>query len=114
MDMCAKLIITERQFGLIKQYLNESNAHEHLVEKLVQDLNANYEPMVGTIREDGEYFDKPMVKVKVDEDSITPKDLYEYFKKKYKLGDEFTKQVIRDWMFGTLKGNMLSKNVPIN
>lgn len=112
--MCAKLIITERQLSVIKNHLTENTHHEHLVEKLVSDLNANYEPMLGVMRENGEYREEPMVKVKVDEDSITPKQLYEYFKKKYKLGDEFTKQVIRDWMFGTLKGNKLSKNVAVN
>lgn len=114
MSMCAKLIITERQFNIIKNHLNESGAHQHLVEKLVQDLNANYEPMIGIVREEGEYHNEPMVKIKVDESSITPKELYEYFKKKYKLGDEFTQQVIKDWMFGNIKDNMLSKNVPIN
>lgn len=112
--MGTKLIITERQLKLIKQHLNENDAHGHLVEMLVSDLNSNYEPMIGIMREDGEYFNKPMVKVKVDESSITPGELYEYFIKKYKLGEEFTKQVIRDWMFGSIKGNKLSKNVPIN
>lgn len=112
--MATKLIITERQLGVIKSFLNENNAHAHLVEKLVADLNANYEPMLGVIREDGEYLEEPMVKVKMDENSITPKELYEYFKKKYKLGDEFTQQVIKDWMFGNIKDNRLSKNVAIN
>jgi hypothetical protein len=112
--MSTKLIITERQLDVIKKHLNENDAHSHLVEKLVKDLNANYEPMLGIVREEGEYFEEPMIKVKVDEESITPKELYEYFKRKYKLGDEFTKQVIRDWMFGTIKGNKLSKNVAIN
>jgi hypothetical protein len=112
--MATKLIITERQLGVLKAFLNENNAHTHLVEKLVADLNANYEPMLGVIREDGEYFEEPMVKVKVDENSITPKELYEYFKKKYKLGNEFTQQVIKDWMFGNIKDNRLSKNVAIN
>jgi len=92
----------------------ENTFYESLVEKLVNDLNLNYEPMLGIVREEGEYFEKPMIKVKADENEITPKDLYEYFLKKHKLGEEFTKQVIKDWMFGTLKGNMLSKNVPIN
>lgn len=95
-------------------HINENNYHESLVEKLVQDLNSNYEPMIGVMREDGEYFEKPMIKIKADETSITPNDLYKYFKKKYGLGDEFIKQVISDWMFGTLDGNRLSKNVPIS
>lgn len=92
----------------------ENNMHETLVEKLVADLNSNYEPMLGIVREDGEYYEEPMVKIKVDNTETTIKELYEYFKKKYKLGDEFTKQVIKDWMFGKIKDNKLSKNVPIN
>lgn len=112
--MSTKLIITERQLGVIKKHLNENNAHGHLVELLVNDLNANYEPMIGIVREDGEYFENAMVKIKVDENAITPKELFEYFKKKYKLGDDFTKQVIKDWMLGTIEGNKLSRNVAIN
>ena len=112
--MSVKLIITEKQLDVLKKHLNENTFHESLVEKLVTDLNMNYEPMLGIMRENGEYIEKPMVKIKIDESEISPKDLFEYFKKKYKLGDKFTQQVIRDWMFGTLKGNQLSKNVPIN
>jgi hypothetical protein len=112
--MSTKLIITESQYKKLINHINENNMHQNLVGKLVSDLNMNYEPMIGIMRENGEYFEKPMVKVKVDESEITPKELFEYFKKKYKLGDEFTKQVIQDWMFGNIKDNMLSKNVPIN
>jgi len=56
-----------------------------------------------------------MILVKVDEEIITPKSLYEYMKYKYKMGDEFTKQVIRDWMCGTISDDYsLSKNVTMN
>ena len=113
MFMSTKLIITERQYNILKS-LNETNFHEALVEKLVSDLNTNYEPMLGIMREGGEYHESPMVKIKVDENEITPAELYLYFRKKYKLGKGFTKQVIRDWMFGTLDGNRLSKNVAIS
>jgi hypothetical protein len=113
--MSTKLIITERQLESIKNHLTESSYHESLVEKIVNDLNTNYEPMIGIVREDGEYHENPMVKIKVDGGEIEVADLYEYMKKKYKLGDEFIKQVIKDWMFGTVKdGNKLSKNVAIN
>jgi hypothetical protein len=71
--------------------------------------------MIGVIRDGGEYHDKPMIKIKIDGSEIEVSDLYKYMKKKYNLGDEFIKQVIKDWMFGTLKdGNKLSKNVAIN
>jgi hypothetical protein len=55
-----------------------------------------------------------MIKIKVDGEGITPRELFEYFKKKYKLGDSFTQQVIQDWMFGNIKNNQLTKNVAIN
>lgn len=114
MVMGTKLIITEKQLGTLKQRLSESNAHESWVQKLEEDLNMNYEPMLGVVREDGEYNELPMVKIKADNSETTVKRLYEYFIKKYKLGEEFTKQVIRDWMFGKIKDNRLSKNVAIN
>ncbi len=112
--MGVKLIIKESQYLTLLKQVNENQLYTHLVEKLVTDLNTNYEPMIGIVREEGEYFEEPMIKIKVDESEITPKDLFEYFKKKYKLGDKFTQQVIKDWMFGNIKDNMLSKNVPIN
>lgn len=111
--MSTKLIITERQYKLLT-LLNENMMHEQLVEMLVNDLNMNYEPMIGVMRENGEYRDEPMIKIKADDTEISPKELYEYFKKKYKLGNDFTKQVISDWMFGTLDGNRLSKNVSLS
>ena len=112
--MSVKLIITESQYSKLLNHINESNQYHKLVEMLVSDLNSNYEPMIGIVREEGEYFETPMIKIKVDETEITPRELYEYFKKKYKLGDDFTKQVIQDWAFGKIKDNQLSKNVPIN
>ena len=77
MFMSTKLIITERQYNILKS-LNETNFHEALVEKLVSDLNTNYEPMLGIMREGGEYHESPMVKIKVDETEITPAELYLY------------------------------------
>lgn len=112
--MSKKLIITESQYTKLVQRITEDNQHSKLVKRLVDDLNMNYEPMIGIVREDGEYFEKPMFKIKVDESEITPRELFEYFKKKYKLGDDFIKQVIKDWAFGNIKDNQLTKNVPIN
>jgi hypothetical protein len=112
--MGTKLIITESQYKTLKQHINESGVLASLVEKLVRDLNTNYEPMIGIVREDEEYYEKPMIKIKIDESETTPRKLFEYFKKKYKLGDKFIQQVIGDWMFGKIKDNKLSRNVPIN
>jgi hypothetical protein len=112
--MSTKIKITERQYSLLQNHLMESNYHQHMVERLVKDLDMNYEPMLGIMRENGEYIESPMIKIKVDESEITPKDLFEYFKKKYELGDKFIQQVIKDWMFGGIDKNQLSKNVPIS
>jgi hypothetical protein len=112
--MSVKLIITENQYKKILNHINENNAHQKLVAELVSDLDMNYEPMLGVVRENGEYKEEPMIKIKVDGEGITPRELFEYFKKKYKLGDSFTQQVIQDWMFGNIKNNQLTKNVPIN
>ena len=80
-----------------------------------EELDTNYSPIEKFVREGGEYFEKPMVMIKADEEAITPKSLYEYMKTKYKMGEEFTKQVIRDWMFGNITDDYrLSKNVAMN
>ena len=112
--MAKRFIIKESQLIRLKKAISENSAHQLLVNKLLTDLNANYEPILGTKRVNGEYKDEPMVKIKVDNDTITPKELFDYFKKKYKFGDEFIKQTIKDWMFGKIKDDTLSKNVPIN
>jgi hypothetical protein len=112
--MSTKLIITENQYKRIMSYINENDIHQKMVEIMVSDLDNNYEPMIGIVREDGEYHNEPMIKIKVDESEVTPSELFEYFKKKYKFGDDFIKQVIQDWAFGNIKNNMLTKNVPIN
>lgn len=111
--MGTKLIITERQLDVLRVRLNEANSHESLVKKIITDLNTNYEPMIGIMRKEGEYHENAMVKIKVDGSEIEVADLFKYLKKKYNLGDDFIKQVIKDWMFGTLKGDSLSKNVAI-
>lgn len=113
--MSKKIIITEDQLSRLKVRLQEGEAYTKMVERMKKDLDTNYEPMLGVVREGGEYSEKPMVKIKVDGESITPKALYEYLKYKYKMGDDFTKQVIKDWMFGKITDdNRLSKNVALN
>lgn len=114
MVMCTKMIITERQLKVIKKHLNENTVYESMIETIVKDLSLNYKPMVAAIREDGEYHNLPMFEVIIDGNQISPKDLYEYLKEKYNVGEAFTKQVIIDWAFGSLKGNQLSKNVAMN
>lgn len=95
--------------------LMESSVHTNMVKQMKKELDSNYEPIAKFMREGGEYFEKPMVTVKADKEVITPKSLYEYMKYKYKVNDEFIKQVIKDWMFGKISDDYgLSKNVPLN
>lgn len=109
------IIITETQLERLKNFIQEGIVYTKMVERIKKDLDLNYEPSIGVMREGGEYFEEPMVKIKIDGEMITPKALYEYLKYKYKMGDDFTKQIIRDWMFGKInKDNRLSKNVPLN
>jgi hypothetical protein len=112
--MKKKIIITERQFSRLKQSLNE-NAHSTMVKKMKEDLDMNYETVQKFVREGGEYYETPMIEVKADGEVISPKSLYEYIKYKYNVGEDFTKQVIRDWVFGKITDDyQLSKNVAMN
>ena len=113
--MKKKLIITESQMNRLKVFIAESTNHSLTVMKMKEELDANYEPSQNVVREGGEYFDEAMIKVKVDEELITPKALCEYMLSKYKTGSKFTEQVIRDWFDGKIsKEGHLSKNVAMN
>jgi hypothetical protein len=113
--MKQKLIITESQLERLKSSLNESVVHSNMVKRMKEDLDKNYQPIEKFVREGGEYESRAMIMVNADEEVITPKDLYEYLKYKYKMGEEFTKQVIRDWVDGKITDDFrLSKNVALN
>ena len=74
------------------------------VKRIVDDLNKNYEPSVGTMREGGEYFEKPLIKIKADGTTTSPKDLLEYLKFKNKnVKDKLLKQIMLDWINGDIK-----------
>ena len=112
--MKKRLIITETQLERLKMSLNET-AHSSLVKRRKEELDMNYTPIEKFVREGGEYYEKPMVMVKADEEAITPKALYEYMKYKYKVGEAFIQQVIKDWMYGKITDDYrLSKNVALN
>lgn len=108
-----RIIITEKQRETLAKFeLNEANDYEVLVKKVVDDLNLNYEPVVGTYREGGEYFEKPIVKIKADGSTTTPKELLDYLQFKNKsVGVKLLKQIILDWVNGDIKNYKLSKNV---
>lgn len=113
--MKKRLIITERQLERLKEVIIENEAHTSVVKQMKAELDKNYAPIEKFVREGGEYFEKPMIMIKADEEVISPKSLYEYLKSKYKMGDEFTKQVIRDWVDGKIGDDYrLSKNVTMN
>jgi hypothetical protein len=112
--MKTKLIITESQLERLKTYILESDVQSSIIKQMKAELDANYTPTEQYAREGGEYHNMPMVTVKVDKEIISPKALFDYMKFKYKMGDEFTKQVISDWMFNKITDDYsLSKNVPI-
>lgn len=111
-----RIVITERQREVLANFeLNESNDHEVLVKKVVDDLNLNYEPIVGTYREGGEYFEKPIVKIKADGKTTSPKELLDYLKYKNKsIGEKMLKQIVLDWVNGDIEDYTLTKNVSMS
>lgn len=112
--MKKKLIITEGQLARLKAMLVESSEVAIMVEKMKRDLDSNYTISNQFVKEGGEYKDAPMIKINIDGELITPKDLYDTMKYKYKNSREFTEQVIRDWFDNKItKDYMLSKNVSL-
>jgi hypothetical protein len=112
--MKKKIIITESQLDRLKGNLYENSVHSAMVKQMKEELDSNYEPVAKFVREGGEYFERPMIIVKADKEIITPKSLYEYMKYKYKVNDEFIKQVIRDWVSNKITDDYgLSKNISL-
>ena len=113
--MKKRLKITEGQLERLKVTITESETHSRVVKQMKNELDTNYAPIDKIMREGGEYYEKPMIMVKADEEAISPKSLFEYLKSKYKMGDTFTKQVIQDWVDGKITDDYrLSKNVPLS
>lgn len=112
--MKKRIVITERQYNNLTKILNE-NAHSAMVKKMKEDLDMNYTAVDKFVREGGEYFEKPMIEIKADGEVISPKSLYEYMKYKYNMSDDFTKQVVNDWVFNRITDDYrLSKNVAMS
>jgi hypothetical protein len=112
--MKKRLIITESQLERLKVNLNEGTVHSNMVKRMKEELDMNYAPIEKFVREGGDYHSQPMIMVKADEEAITPKALFEYLKHKYETGDDFIKQVIRDWVDGKITDDFrLSKNVAL-
>jgi hypothetical protein len=126
-DMKKKLIITESQLERLKIILKEENTHALIVKQLKKELDSNYEPIEKYVRKGGEYSPTAMVKCLTDEEEISVKELYDYMKYKFGIGDEskdeskkvpskeFLKLLITDWVNGNISDDYsLSKNIPIN
>jgi hypothetical protein len=109
-----RIKITDNQLKKLKRVISEGLAHSNIVRQMKEELDKNYEPLKKFVREGGEYYEEPMIKVKADEEVITPKALYEYLSYKYKTNEDFTKQVIRDWVDGKITNDYrLSKNISL-
>lgn len=110
--MKKKLIITEGQMTRLKQRIVEMEGHTAMVNKIKEELDANYKPIGKFVREGGDYKNQTMFEVITDGEEISAKSLFEYFKSKYDINEEFIKQVIKDWVSGKITDNyQLSKNV---
>lgn len=114
--MNKKLIITESQYNRIfKNMINEGD-YEIILDRVLSDLNKNYEKVNAVVKDYHDYRETPMIKVKVDGAVITPKNLLEYLKYSYHgvCGEEFLKQVVDDWYYDKIKDGNLSKNVSLS
>ena len=112
-----KVIINFNQSKMLAKYVNENKNYDNTVKSIVDDIKRNYSVSVALQRQGGEYFEKPMITIKADDEMISPKDLLGYMKYKHKdLSDKFLKQIILDWVNGQFtKGKYeLSKNVSLN
>jgi len=113
--MGTKVIISENQLKVLKNYICESDAHETMVRRIVADLDLNYEPSQGTYKKGGEFHEEAMILNKVSQELMTVRSLFDYFKYKYQLGDEFIQQIINDWYRGDLNNSSrLSKNITMS
>jgi len=111
--MKKKLIITETQLKNLKKLITET-AHSRMVKKISEELNQIYKVVNNVVREGGDYHSTIMFENQIDGESISAKDLFEYLKHKHVVGEEFIKQVIKDWVDGRITDDYrLSKNTPL-
>jgi hypothetical protein len=114
--MKKKLIISEKQYKMIRNKLNESYGHQDMVTKILEDLEENYNKAMETYQDpvNLEYYQRAVFEVKISEQVIKPSQLSEYIQKKYNVGKTFTEQLLNDWCDGKIKEGLLSKYVPVN
>tara|TARA_R110000851_G_scaffold142800_2_gene281534 strand:+ start:2607 stop:2948 length:342 start_codon:yes stop_codon:yes gene_type:complete len=106
-----KLIISESQYNRLNNFLFENTRYSAMVTTITDDLNKNYNKVIETYRENQEYKQRAGFEIMVDGQVISPKNLLEYFKKKYAVGEGFLKQLLEDWCDNKIKDGFLSKNI---
>lgn len=111
--MKQKLIISEAQYNNLEKYINETKMYEEMVNNIVNDLKMNYKKAIEKYRDGNEYKERKVFEIKADGDLISPKDLLIYLKSKYKVGENFLKQLLDDWCDGKIKDGTLSKSVAL-
>jgi hypothetical protein len=100
--MSKKLIISEKQLGLIKNYVNETVANVRLRNKINDFLESDYEPSGGVEKMGNEFYNIALIKKKIDGESITPKALCDYLCHKFVGVD---KSIIKDSLEGWYQGD---------
>lgn len=102
------------------ELINESH-QEMAIEKIVNFLDASYEPKIGIKRDEdfGEYRTEPVIVNKLEEENgepVTKENLYDYLNGKFSgINPQFIHQVVHDWSLGKYKDGdyRLSKNIPM-
>jgi hypothetical protein len=113
--MKKKLIISETQLNELASYIAENTKYQHMVEIIVDDLEKNYRKAVETYEDvvSGDYQERKVFEIKVSDEVIDPLTLSEYIQKKYKVSEEFSKQILDDWCSGSINNGLLSKDINI-
>jgi hypothetical protein len=109
--MKRKLIISESQYKRLNKFLFENTRYATMVNTITDDLNRNYNKVIETYRENGEYKQRKSFEIIVDGQIISPKNLLEYLRKKYEVGEGFLKQLLEDWCNNKIKDGFLSKSI---
>lgn len=112
-----KIVINMKIVNVYKELISESGT-ESMVERIIELLDASYQPKIGVTRHDalGEYHKKPVIINRIDGEVIEIDNLIDYIGKDFNnLDYDFIKQVIYDWGNGVVKKGkyQLSKNVPM-
>ena len=96
--MSRKILINEKQLGVLKDLINESQANVRLKNSINTFLKKDYEPSRGVKRLANEFFDTALIKKKIDNEIITPKALCDYISHKFSgLSKTEIKDSIEGW-----------------